>query len=194
MEFPKTYCEGPSASEVIDEEDGFYDDFYNNKWGKRVEDLYSPVTEWTEVTIIYADLGNTNTWGRCFGTSSTHPYSVTLSWVDQIVWSVDEAMYGDDATGLNLAVKDITCLGGTSPVLNRANSLALTVVQQGFNLQISSASAGSLALFDMSGKQVLSSAVPAGESMVNLSSQKSGIYYAIVSSGSQKQTVRLVLK
>jgi hypothetical protein len=61
-------------------------------------------------------------------------------------------------------------------------------------LYISSVKAARLSLFDMSGKEVLNQNVQAGYSKLSLDGQKQGVYFAVVSSGSSKQTVRVILK
>jgi hypothetical protein len=190
LEFPKTHCTGPGEGE--DGDDGFDVDFYNNKWGKQVG--MSKADSWTPVEIYYDQLGNSNEWGRCFGTDP-HP-TVNLEWVDQIVWTVDEALYTHKTESpLNLAIKNVKCLeAGDSPILVKNAPLGLTVALQARSLQVSAAKEGTVSLFDMSGKQAFSQKVSAGQSTINLNSQKTGVYYVVLSSGSQKQTFKVVLK
>ncbi len=71
---------------------------------------------------------------------------------------------------------------------------ALVVVPDGRALLISSQKETTVSLFDLSGKQVFSQKLAAGYNTLNLNGQKMGVYYAVVSSGSSKQTVKVVLK
>jgi len=75
-----------------------------------------------------------------------------------------------------------------------STSAGLTVLSQSGSLLISSLKEATVSLFDMGGKQVLSQKVPAGYNTLSLNGQKLGVYYAVVSSGSSKQTVKVVLK
>jgi hypothetical protein len=61
-------------------------------------------------------------------------------------------------------------------------------------LHISALKDATVALFDMTGKQVLNEKLPAGYSTLSLKNQKQGVYFAVVSSGSSKQTVKVILK
>jgi hypothetical protein len=46
----------------------------------------------------------------------------------------------------------------------------------------------------MTGAKVFSSRVAAGNTPLNLEKQRQGVYYAVITSGSQKQTVKVILK
>jgi len=81
-----------------------------------------------------------------------------------------------------------------SPILNISYAAGLTVFQHSRSLQISSAQESRVQLFDMRGERVLNANVPAGQATLNLEKQKLGVYYAVISSGSNKQTVKVVLK
>jgi len=70
----------------------------------------------------------------------------------------------------------------------------LNVVHFARNLQIASGKDATVSLFDMHGKQVLSQKVFSGITTISLEKQRQGVYYAIVRSGSQKQTVKVILK
>jgi hypothetical protein len=83
--------------------------------------------------------------------------------------------------------------GGT-PIVSGASKAGLTVLAQNGSLYISSLRDVSVSLFDMNGKQVLNEKLPKGYNPLSLSGQKQGVYFAVVSSGSSKQTVRVVLK
>ena len=86
------------------------------------------------------------------------------------------------------------CGGGSTPVIDGLTTINLDVLVQASNLHISSAREATMQLFDMSGKQVFSQKVPSGYSVVNLKDQKMGVYFAVVTSGSHKQTVKVTLK
>jgi len=84
----------------------------------------------------------------------------------------------------------------TDPIIsyNKAPVVGLSVVHYARSLQIASGKEAIVALFDMQGKQVFSQKVLSGTTTISLEKQRQGIYYAVVSSGSQKQTVKVVLK
>jgi len=86
--------------------------------------------------------------------------------------------------------------GGNSPIIsyNGAAVTGLNVVHFARSLQIASGKDATVSLFDMHGKQVFSQKVSSGTTIISLEKQKQGVYYAIVKSGSQKQTVKVVLK
>jgi hypothetical protein len=90
-----------------------------------------------------------------------------------------------------------SCSGGggdINPILSGTTVTNLTVLAQSGSLHISSLKDAKVSLFNMAGKQVFSQNVSAGYNTLSLSNQKQGIYFAVVSSGSSKQTVRVVLK
>ena len=94
---------------------------------------------------------------------------------------------------------DACALWGTpctpsTPVISGLTTINLNVLVQAGSLHISSAREATMQLFDMSGKQVFSQKVPSGYSVVNLKDQKMGVYFAVVTSGSHKQTVKVTLK
>jgi len=105
---------------------------------------------------------------------------------------------GSATTG-ELYVKDFVCIGSytepTDPIIspNGPAFSGLNVVSFARSLLITSNGA-TVSLFDMHGKQVFSKKVLAGESVVSLENQRQGVYYAVVQSGSAKQTVKVVLK
>jgi hypothetical protein len=70
----------------------------------------------------------------------------------------------------------------------------LNVVHFARSLQIASGKDATVALFNMHGKQIFSQKVLSGTTTISLEKQKQGVYYAVVRSGSQKQTVKVVLK
>jgi hypothetical protein len=87
------------------------------------------------------------------------------------------------------------CGGASSPIATGVYSVAnLTVLAQQGSLHISSQKDVSVSLFDMNGKQVFSQNVAKGYNTLSLNGYKQGVYFAVVSSGSSKQTVRIVLK
>jgi len=87
--------------------------------------------------------------------------------------------------------------GGTEPIIishNNAPVSGLNVTHFARSLQIASGKDATVALFDMRGKKVLSQSVLSGTTTISLQKQRQGIYYAVVKSGSQKKTVKVVLK
>jgi hypothetical protein len=85
--------------------------------------------------------------------------------------------------------------GGTgSPIISGASVAGLTVLAQNGSLHISSQKDADVSLFDMSGKQVFSQNVAKGYNTLSLNGYKQGVYFAVVSSGSSKQTVKVILK
>jgi len=84
--------------------------------------------------------------------------------------------------------------GGTPILSNGVTITGLNVAHFARNLHIASGKDATVSLFDMHGKQVFSKKVLAGESVVSLENQRQGVYYAVVRSGSLKQTVKVVLK
>jgi len=85
---------------------------------------------------------------------------------------------------------------GSTPIIsyNKAPVVGLNVVSFARNLQIASGKDATVSLFDMRGKQVFSQKVLSGTTTISLEKQKQGVYYAVVRSGSQKQTVKVILK
>ncbi|MDR3001746.1 MAG: T9SS type A sorting domain-containing protein [Fibromonadaceae bacterium] len=87
------------------------------------------------------------------------------------------------------------CPGGTNSIATPSSTAAnLNVLVQTGSLHISSVREATVQLFDVSGKQMLSEKVPSGYSVVNLKGQKVGVYFAVITSGSHKQTVKVTLK
>jgi len=86
--------------------------------------------------------------------------------------------------------------GGTDPIIsyNGTSVMGLNVTHFARSLKIASSKDATVALFDMHGKQVFSQRVFSGTTTISLEKQKQGIYYAVVKSGSQKQTVKVILK
>jgi len=84
--------------------------------------------------------------------------------------------------------------GEGTPITISGHSVSLTVVSNGNMLHIVSGTTATVELFNMNGAKVFSSKVIAGNSTLSLEKQKQGIYYAVVKSGSQKQTVKVILK
>jgi hypothetical protein len=86
--------------------------------------------------------------------------------------------------------------GGTDPIIsyNSAAVTGLNVAHFARSLQIASGKDATVSLFDMHGKQVFSQKVLSGTTTISLEKQRQGVYYAVVRSGSQKQTVKVVLK
>jgi len=82
----------------------------------------------------------------------------------------------------------------TDPIISIGRSVGLTIVPNGNVLHIISDKAATVELFSMTGAKVFSSKVAAGNSSLSLGNQKTGVYYAVVKSGSQKQTVKVILK
>jgi hypothetical protein len=83
---------------------------------------------------------------------------------------------------------------GSSPVIPKTSLAGLTVLVSDGSLHISSLKDATVSLFNMQGKQLFSTKVAAGYSVLALKEQKMGVYYAIVQSGSSKQTVKVLLK
>jgi len=83
---------------------------------------------------------------------------------------------------------------GQEPIIISGRSVGLTVVPNGNMLHIISERNATVELFSMTGAKVFSSKVAAGNSSLSLGKQKTGVYYAVVRSGAQKQTVKVVLK
>jgi len=84
--------------------------------------------------------------------------------------------------------------GGGDPIIVSGRSVGLTVISNGKMLHIISGKAATVELFSMTGAKVFSGKVVAGNSSLSLEKQKQGVYYAVVRSGSQKQTVKVILK
>jgi hypothetical protein len=86
------------------------------------------------------------------------------------------------------------CPSGPPSSILGVSTANLTVLFAAGSLHISSPKAASVLLFDMQGKQVANKMASAGYSIVAFENQRQGVYYAVVTSGSSKQTVRIVLK
>jgi len=86
--------------------------------------------------------------------------------------------------------------GGDEPIIsyNKAPVVGLSVISFARSLQIASSKDATVALFDMQGKQVFSQKVLSGTTILSLAKQRQGVYYAVVTSGAQKQTVKVILK
>ena len=77
---------------------------------------------------------------------------------------------------------------------NGAPVVGLNVVNFARSLRIASDKNATISLFDINGKLVLSQKVLSGTTTISLANQKSGVYYAVAKSSSQKQIVKIVLK
>ena len=86
--------------------------------------------------------------------------------------------------------------GGGNPIIsyNSAPAIGLNVTHFARSLQIASGKDATVSLFDIRGKQMFSQKVLSGTTTISLASQRQGIYYAVVRSGSQKQVVKIILK
>jgi hypothetical protein len=86
--------------------------------------------------------------------------------------------------------------GETDPIIsyNRAPVVGLSVVNFARSLRIASDKNATISLFDINGKLVLSQKVLNGTTTIRLEKQKSGVYYAVAKSSSQKQIIKIVLK
>jgi len=86
--------------------------------------------------------------------------------------------------------------GGFEPIIsyNSATVTGLNVVHFARSLKIASGKDATVSLFDMHGKQVFSKKVFSGITTISLEKQRQGVYYAVVKSDSQKQTVKVILK
>jgi hypothetical protein len=82
----------------------------------------------------------------------------------------------------------------STPIIVGGRSVGLTVVPNGNVLYSISEKSATVELFSMAGVKVLTSKNTKGNSTLSLEKQKQGVYYAVVKSGSQKQTVKVVLK
>jgi hypothetical protein len=89
--------------------------------------------------------------------------------------------------------KQGTC-PSVSPIDVSGLSVGLTVLPSGNVLHIISERGATVELFSMNGAKVFSSKVAGGNIPLSLEKQKQGVYYAVVTSGSQKQTVKVILK
>jgi hypothetical protein len=82
----------------------------------------------------------------------------------------------------------------SSPILTATpKAQGLTVIPNGRSLYILSARDANVSLYDLAGNRVFSSKVSSGNNTVSLT-QKQGVYYAVVTSGAQTQTVKVLLK
>jgi hypothetical protein len=86
------------------------------------------------------------------------------------------------------------CDGDETPIIVSGRSVGLTVVPNGNALHVISEKGATVELFSLAGAKVFSSKVAAGNSVLSLEKQRQGVYYAVITSGSQKQTVKVVLK
>ena len=77
---------------------------------------------------------------------------------------------------------------------NGAPVVGLNVVNFARSLRIASDKNATISLFDINGKLVLSQKVLSGTTTISLANQKSGVYYAVAKSSSQKQIVKIVFK
>ncbi len=94
----------------------------------------------------------------------------------------------------NTAYSNSTCTQAITAVLPGASLASLTVLVNGGSLHISSSKEAAVSLFDMQGKQLFSTKVAAGYSVLALKEQKTGLYYAVVQSGAEKQVVKVVVR
>jgi len=86
--------------------------------------------------------------------------------------------------------------GNNTPIIshNSAPVVGLNVVSFARSLKVASGKDATVSLFDIHGKQVFGQKVFSGTTIISLEGQKQGVYYAVVKSGAQKQTVKVVLK
>jgi hypothetical protein len=83
-----------------------------------------------------------------------------------------------------------------TPIINISSVTGingLKVVAHTHSLHISSPKESTVQIYNMRGEHISNWKVPAGQSILNLKNQKKGVYYAIVSSGSHKQTVKVAV-
>ena len=84
-----------------------------------------------------------------------------------------------------------------SPILQHngmAKVTGLTLAPHSLGMQISTQKDAKLSIFDARGNMVYKSDVVAGINVVNLQDQKQGVYFAVVASGSLKQSLRVIVK
>jgi hypothetical protein len=190
-QFPMSECASPN-------------DGYGNQWKKQ---NIAVAAAWTEITLTMADLGS-NDAGGCKVTVSQD-----VNKIEQISWGFEGGAYsatpgdhGDVKSGLDLEIRNVKCLcassgcpgsvvdpGDPNPIVS-VRSVGLTVVSNGNALHIISEKGATVELFSLAGAKVFSSKIAAGNSILSLEKQRQGVYYAVITSGSQKQTVKVVLK
>jgi hypothetical protein len=140
-------------------------------------------------------------WGECipeagneYGCSDGGCFKIT-----------DDEKRADCASGKTIVSEESQCdnnsysIGrkkelGISSIVSVPKAQGLTVLSSGKVLHILSVRDAQVSLFDLSGSLVLSGNVKAGNSEFSLKTLKQGIYYAKVQSGSQTQTVKVMLK
>jgi hypothetical protein len=80
-----------------------------------------------------------------------------------------------------------------TPIISIPKAQGLTVISNGRSLHILSIRDANVSLYDLAGNRVLNSKVSKGNNTISLT-QKQGVYYAVVTSGAQTQTVKVLLK
>jgi hypothetical protein len=195
-------CKWPSACETVKTDPG-------GLYGPVITSCSDAVQNCIDGGIYYTDAACTNWSGqgrnpnaRALGCCKWDTGSECWTIWEGSEQEVEDCSGGDNTYWAGSACPNSTggCPSGTptypnpSPILIGSTTASLTVLAQSGSLHISALKEARVALFDMSGKEVFSKMVPAGYSLVSLKGQKIGVYYAVVSSGSSKQTVKIVLK
>jgi hypothetical protein len=93
----------------------------------------------------------------------------------------------------SLSQCDPASIPGGSPIISIPKAQGLTVIPNGRSLYILSVRDANVSLYDLAGNRVLNSKVSKGNNTISLT-QKQGVYYAVVTSGAQTQTVKVLLK
>jgi hypothetical protein len=131
--------------------------------------------------------GNTGGSSSSTGGSGGYNCKITATYCTQTQTIAQCSSYGgtvvDDCSD-NVPIINLSPIAGTA---------GLKVVAHNSNLHIYSAKETTVQLYDMRGELVSNWKIQAGENILNLKNQKKGIYYAVVSSGSHKQSVKVAV-
>ncbi|MCL2283241.1 MAG: T9SS type A sorting domain-containing protein [Fibromonadales bacterium] len=201
LEFPKDLCATPTLAD-------------DNKWGVAVTPAQS---NWTKKTINLTTLKLARSWegAGCGGaTGNLNAVPIDLAKVTKVSWVFDDNV--NNGLSKNLMIANVACLtptGGaiadnappsditvtsgwqsSTPILSNANSTGLIILSGVNNLQISSTKESKVQLFDIRGSLVFSTNIAAGNNILSFEKQNKGVYYAVIQSGSYKQTLKVVLK
>jgi hypothetical protein len=133
-------------------------------------------------------------WGSGCGRISTDKNGIDGTPTETCGAAIDNCKQNSPS---NMAYSDNACtieLDESTPTIVSGRSVGLTVVPNGNALHIISEKGATVELFSLAGAKVFSSKIAAGNSILSLEKQRQGVYYAVITSGSQKQTVKVVLK
>jgi len=131
-------------------------------------------------------------WGPCIADPS-NPYGCIEGGCFEIIDATQDADCTDKIAS-QAQCPPGSLPGGQAPIISVPKAQGLTVIPNGRSLHILSVRDAKVSVYDLAGNRVLNRKVSSGNSTISLTNQKQGVYYAVVTSGAQTQTVKVLLK